>query len=222
MRPAVAVQIGETDKGSPPGGARRPRRRYVAGSMTDLRSDLLVWIDLEMTGLDPERERIIELALVLTDSELNVVAEGPELVIHQSDDLLAAMDEWNTKHHGESGLTERVRTSKVTEEQAASSVLEFLKQHCEPRTAPLAGNSVWQDRRFLARYMRDVDEYLHYRIVDVSTIKELGRRWLPDVVAAAPAKQGAHRALEDIRESITELRFYRAALFREDAGLRPA
>lgn len=175
----------------------------------------MVWMDLEMTGLDPERERIIEIAALITDSELEIVAEGPNLIIHQSDELLAAMDEWNTKHHGDSGLTKRVRESTLDEETAAQALLEFMEQHVPERTAPLAGNSVHQDRRFLRRYMPAVDDYLHYRIIDVSTIKELGKRWYPKDFGKRPHKQGAHRALDDIRESLEELRYYRSAFFKQ-------
>lgn len=178
------------------------------------RSDLIVWMDLEMSGLDVERERILEVAVLLTDWELEVVAEGPELVVHQDDALLAGMDAWNTEHHGASGLTERIRSSTIDERQAEERVLAFLREHVAPRTAPLAGNSVWQDRRFLARYWPRVDAWLHYRIVDVSTVKELVRHWHPEVAAGAPAKKDAHRALDDIRESIAELAYYRARALR--------
>lgn len=177
------------------------------------KNEHIVWMDLEMTGLDPERERIIEMATLVTDGDLNVVAEGPELVIHQDDALLEAMDEWNTTHHGESGLTERVRTSTTTEAEAERLTLEFVREHCRERLAPLAGNSIHQDRRFLVKYMPALDAYLHYRNVDVSTVKELVRRWYPRQHAAAPAKKEAHRALDDIRESIEELRYYRASVF---------
>ena len=173
------------------------------------RAERIVWVDLEMTGLDPERERIIEAAILVTDSALEVVAEGPELVIHQSDELLGAMDEWNTRHHGESGLTERVRASTLSEAEAEARLLAFVEEHCAEGTAPLAGNSIWQDRRFLARYMPRFEGYLHYRLIDVSTLKELARRWRPDVLAKAPTKRGSHRALDDIRESLEELRHYR-------------
>ncbi len=174
---------------------------------------LLVWMDLEMTGLDPERERILEMATLITDGDLEVIAEGPELIVHQSDELLDAMDEWNTKHHGESGLTDRVRASTVSEADAEKATLDFIREHCERRSAPLAGNSIHQDRRFLVRYMPTLDEFLHYRNVDVSTVKELSRRWYPAEFAAAPAKKGSHRALDDIRESIEELRYYRRSIF---------
>jgi len=174
----------------------------------------LIWLDLEMTGLDPERERIIEIAGLVTDGQLNVVAEGPELVVHQPEALLAAMDDWNREHHGASGLTERVRASEVSEAQAEARMLAFLEEHCEKGVAPLAGNSVHQDRRFLRRYMPRIDDFLHYRIVDVSTLKELVRRWYPEVDAGAPPKKESHRAMDDIRESLEELRYYRAKAFR--------
>lgn len=179
----------------------------------DSRAQRIVWIDLEMSGLDPDRERILEAAILITDGELEVIAEGPELVIHQDDALLAAMDTWNTEHHGASGLTERVRTSTLTESAAEAQLLAFVAEHCDEHTAPLAGNSVWQDRRFLVRYMPRLEAWLHYRLIDVSTIKELARRWHPDVLSNAPAKRDAHRALDDIRESLEELRYYRRTLF---------
>ncbi len=174
----------------------------------------LVWMDLEMTGLDPERERIIEIATVVTDGELNVLAEGPELVLHQPEEILEAMDEWNRKHHGESGLTDRVRASTISDAEAEARIVAFLKEHVGEREAPLAGNSVHQDRRFIARYMPALDAYLHYRLVDVSTVKELVARWHPEIYAKRPHKQASHRALDDIRESIAELRYYRAAAFK--------
>jgi len=174
----------------------------------------LIWIDLEMTGLEVERERIIEIATLVTDAQLELVAEGPELVLHQPDSVLEAMDEWNRNHHGASGLTERVRASSVSEAAAERETLEFLVQHCARGACPLAGNSVHQDRAFLARYMPELEKYVHYRNVDVSTVKELARRWYPDALAGAPEKAGEHRALDDIRESIAELRYYRSAIFR--------
>jgi len=177
-------------------------------------TDLLVWIDLEMTGLDPDRERIIEAAVLVTDGALNVVEQGPNMVIHQSDALLEQMDEWNRNHHGASGLIDRVRQSEVTEAEAEAALLDFVRRHCPPGQAPLAGNSVHQDRRFLQRYMPDFERYLHYRIVDVSTIKELARRWYPDALANAPHKRESHRALDDIYESIAELQYYRTSVFR--------
>jgi len=175
--------------------------------------DRLVWIDLEMSGLDVERCRILEIAVLVTDGALEVVAEGPELVVHQEDGVLAAMDAWNTEHHGASGLTAAVRASTVSEAEAERQVLEFVATHCPPGTAPLAGNSVWMDRLFLRRYMPALERHLHYRIVDVSTLKELARRWAPDVLERLPPKAEKHRALDDIRESVAELAFYRRELF---------
>ena len=174
----------------------------------------IVWTDLEMSGLDPDRERILELAVLVTDGHLNVLAEGPNLVVHQPDALLDAMDEWNTHHHAVSGLTERVRASSVTEAEAEDAVLAFLNMHCPPGSAPLAGNSIGQDRRFLRRYMPRLDAFLHYRNIDVSTIKELAARWYPALYAERPAKKCQHRAMDDIRESIEELLYYREAIFK--------
>jgi len=177
-------------------------------------SDVLVWLDMEMTGLDPERERIIEIATILTDGQLTEIAVGPELVIHQTDDILAAMDDWNTKHHGGSGLTERVRQSLISDPQAEAQTIAFIDAHVSPRERPvLAGNSIHQDRRFIRRYMPMLEKRLHYRMVDVSTIKELARRWYPQVIARQPSKRDTHRALDDIRESIDELRYYRSQVF---------
>ncbi|HEX5062161.1 MAG TPA: oligoribonuclease [Kofleriaceae bacterium] len=176
--------------------------------------DVLVWLDMEMTGLDPDRERIIEVATILTDGQLNEIATGPELVIHQSDEILAAMDDWNKSHHGASGLTERVRTSTVTDAQAEQQTIEFINAHVPAKDRPvLAGNSIHQDRRFIRRYMPALEKRLHYRMVDVSTIKELARRWYPQLIAKQKAKKETHRALDDIRESIDELRFYKQHVF---------
>ncbi len=177
-------------------------------------SDVLVWLDMEMTGLDPERERIIEIATILTDGALAEIAVGPELVIHQDEPVLAAMDEWNKTHHGASGLTERVRASTVTEGDAEAQTLAFIAAHVPAKERPvLAGNSIHQDRRFIRRYMPLLEKRLHYRMVDVSTVKELARRWYPEVVAKQPGKKETHRALDDIRESIEELRFYKQRVF---------
>ena len=173
----------------------------------------LVWIDLEMTGLDPEIERIIEIATIVTDSNLNILAEGPVFAIHQSNTLLAAMDQWNQTHHGQSGLIERVRQSEIKESDAQQATLDFLHQWVEPGCSPLCGNSIGQDRRFLRRYMSDLDRYFHYRNIDVSSIKELASRWRPDVLAGV-SKKGAHLALDDIRDSIKELIHYRDHFFR--------
>lgn len=171
----------------------------------------LVWIDLEMSGLDPDEDVILEIATIVTDGDLEVVSEGPNLVIHQPEEVLQGMDAWNTKHHGESGLTERVRNSEIDTREAERRTLEFLRDHVEPDDAPLCGNSVYQDRRFLYRYMPELEEFLHYRNVDVSSIKEVVERWYSDV--EAPEKDTRHRALDDIRESIEELRFYRDRVF---------
>lgn len=168
----------------------------------------LVWMDLEMTGLDPERDAIIEMATLITDGELQLVAQGPVIAVHQDEATIALMDEWNVRTHGESGLTERVRTSNVSLAEAEATTLAFIEQHVPENTAPLCGNSIWQDRRFLARYMPTLESYLHYRLIDVSTIKELARRWSPAVYDGFK-KQGAHTALADIEESIAELRYYR-------------
>lgn len=173
----------------------------------------LLWLDLEMTGLDPDRERIIEIATVVTDSNLKVIAEGPDLVIFQPDKLLNAMDAWNTKHHGASGLINGVRSSTITTEKAEAQTLEFVAQHCERNKTPLAGNSIHQDRAFLVRYMPKFADFLHYRNVDVSTIKELVRRWYPKIYEKRPRKTGDHRAKGDILDSIAELAFYRREVF---------
>lgn len=176
-------------------------------------TDRLVWIDLEMTGLDPDKERIIEIATIVTDSDLNTIAEGPVIAIHQPDSVLEAMDEWCTRTHGESGLTQRVKDSAVSEVDAEQQTLEFLAEHLESGQSPLCGNSIGQDRRFLVRYMPALEAFFHYRNLDVSTIKELARRWRPDVLEGVK-KKGAHLALDDIRDSIEELRHYREHFFR--------
>lgn len=174
----------------------------------------MVWIDLEMTGLDPERNRIIEAAVLITNGNLEILAEGPSLVIHQPEEVLAEMDDWNQRHHKASGLLPRVRESTLSESEAEAQLLEFIKQHVPEREAPLAGNSVHQDRRFLAKQMPAFEAYLHYRIVDVSSVKELVARWYPDAYAGRPGKRGSHRALDDIRESIQELAYYRKSAFK--------
>jgi oligoribonuclease len=174
--------------------------------------DNLIWIDLEMTGLDPQTDGIIEIATIVTDSQLNVLAEGPVLAIHQRDEILAAMDDWNRKQHGESGLVDRVRASRLDEREAERRTLEFLRQHVPPGQSPMCGNSICQDRRFLARCMPELEAYFHYRNLDVSTVKELGRRWYPDRIKGFN-KSSTHLALQDIRDSIDELRFYRERLF---------
>lgn len=173
----------------------------------------LVWIDMEMSGLVPDRDRILEVAMVVTDAELNTLAEAPVLVIHQPDSVLDAMDSWNTATHGRSGLVDKVRASTLTEAEAERKLIEFLTPIVGPGAAPLCGNTVHQDRRFMALYMPAFDAYLHYRIIDVSTLKELAKRWRPDVIASF-AKEGKHEALADIHESIAELKHYREHFLR--------
>ncbi len=179
-------------------------------------------MDLEMTGLDPNRHVIVEIATLLTDDELNIVAEGPDLVIHASEEELALMDTVVVDMHAKSGLLDQIRASTLTLDEAGAETLAFLRQHLGPRSTPLCGNSIGMDRRFLATYLPEIEEFLHYRSVDVSTLKELGRRWYPEQIAAAPRKAGSHRALDDIKESINELAYYRQALFRAVDGAEPA
>ena len=168
----------------------------------------IVWVDMEMSGLVPERDRVLEVAVVVTDAELNVIAEAPVYVVHQPDEVLDAMDSWNKSTHGKSGLVDKVRASTFTEAEVEARLVEFLRPLVPERTAPLCGNTVHQDRRFMARYLPLFEAYLHYRIVDVSTLKELAKRWRPDVLAGV-AKEGKHEALADIHESIEVLRHYR-------------
>lgn len=175
----------------------------------------LVWLDMEMSGLDPEFDRILEMAFVITDGDLNTLAQGPVWTVHQSDELLNGMDDWNQKHHKQSGLIERVRASQLNEQEAQQQVLEFLGQYLPAKQSPLCGNSVWQDRRFLARYMPRLDAFFHYRLVDVSTIKELAKRWQPALYQGFK-KQNQHQALADILESIEELRYYKQNWFKSD------
>jgi oligoribonuclease len=178
----------------------------------------LIWIDLEMTGLLPESDQIIEIATVITDKDLNVLAEGPELAIHQSEEVLARMDAWNQRQHGGSGLIARVRLSRMTLAEAERQTLLFLTTHVPPGTSPMCGNGICQDRRFLARLMPELERFFHYRNLDVSTLKELARRWAPAVLASF-SKSGTHLAMDDIRESVRELQHYRklfiAAEFRD-------
>jgi oligoribonuclease len=176
---------------------------------------MLAWMDLEMTGLDPATNTIVEIATLLTDDDLNVIAEGPDLVIKTDPDALAAMGDVVRTMHTRSGLLAAVDASTTTLPEAGQATLAFLRQHiAEARTVPLCGNSIGTDRRFLAAYLPEVEDYLHYRSVDVSTVKELARRWYPETYAAAPRKAGGHRAMDDIRESVAELAYYRGALFK--------
>lgn len=168
----------------------------------------LIWLDMEMTGLNPESDRIIEVAMIVTDSQLNVVAESPVLVIHQPDEVLDGMDDWNKNTHGKSGLIEKVKASTLGEAEAEQILLDFMAQYVPPRITPMCGNTIHQDRRFMVRWMPKLEEYFHYRNLDVSTLKELCKRWKPEV-ARGVAKRGKHEALADILESIEELRYYR-------------
>ncbi len=168
----------------------------------------LVWIDMEMTGLDPDNTKIIEIAAIVTDAELNILAEGPVFAIHQSDEVLDGMDAWNKGTHGRSGLIDRVKASTVTEDEAATRMIEFLRQYVPAGKSPMCGNSICQDRRFMARHMPKLEEFFHYRNLDVSTLKELCRRWKPELIAGFKKHQ-LHTALADIRESVEELRYYR-------------
>lgn len=175
----------------------------------------LVWLDMEMTGLDPEKERIIEVAVVVTEADLSIVAEGPVIVIHQSNELLDAMDNWNKGTHGRSGLIDKVKASTTTEAQAEDELLVFLKKHVSEGVSPLCGNTISQDRRFMYKYMPRLEQYFHYRNLDVSTLKELARRWKPEVVSSF-VKHSRHEALADIYESIDELKHYREHFLKVD------
>ena len=172
----------------------------------------LIWIDLEMTGLDTESDVIIEIATLVTDKDLNILGEGPILAIHQPDELLNGMDEWNTRQHGKSGLTERVRSSQTTMAEAERATIEFLQQFVDARKSPMCGNSICQDRRFMARQMPALEAFFHYRNLDVSSVKEIAQRWRPELLKGFK-KQGAHLAMDDIKDSIAELSYYRDVFF---------
>ncbi|MEW5892484.1 MAG: oligoribonuclease [Pseudomonadota bacterium] len=174
----------------------------------------LVWVDMEMSGLDPDKERILEIALIVTDAQLEVVEEAPVLVVHQPDAVLDAMDAWNKGTHGKSGLIDKVKASTLSEAEVEAQMLAFMQKHVPNRTSPMCGNSICQDRRFLARYMPQLEAYFHYRNLDVSTLKELARRWRPGLMEGF-TKENSHTALADIRESIAELRYYRQHFIRE-------
>jgi len=176
----------------------------------------LVWIDMEMTGLGPDTDRIIEVALVVTNAQLETVAEAPVLVVHQSDAVLDGMDDWNKKTHGRSGLIDKIKASRLTEEEVEKQMLAFMAEHVGKRTTPMCGNSICQDRRFLARYMPKLEDYFHYRNLDVSTLKELAKRWRPEL-SKGLTKHGKHEALADIYESIEELKYYREHFLKMSA-----
>lgn len=175
-------------------------------------SNNLIWIDLEMTGLDTQNDYIIEIATLVTDVNLNILAEGPIVAIHQSDEILNGMDEWNTRQHGGSGLVERIKNSTFSERDAEQQTIDFLKQYVPAGKSPMCGNSICQDRRFMARIMPDLEEFFHYRNLDVSTLKELANRWYPDI-AKKHIKESSHLAMDDIKDSISELKFFRENLF---------
>jgi oligoribonuclease len=187
---------------------------------TTRKNDRLVWVDMEMSGLFPETDRILEIAMIVTDGDLNIVAEGPVLVVHQEDAVLDRMDAWNKGTHGKSGLIDKVKTSALTEADVEAECLAFLKQHVKSSISPMCGNTIHQDRRFMNRYMPKLEAYFHYRNIDVSTIKELCKRWQPEV-AKGFSKQQAHTALADIIESVEELRYYREKLFIPTVGDEP-
>jgi oligoribonuclease len=177
---------------------------------------MLVWMDLEMTGLDPAKHVIVEFATLITDDDLNIIAEGPDIVVHATDDELSRMDPVVVEMHAKSGLLDEIKSSEVSLREATDQTLAFLKEHVpEPRTVPLCGNSIGMDRRFLSVHANDIEEFLHYRSVDVSTIKELARRWNPAALAGVPRKDSSHRAMDDIRESIKELQYYRQTVFTD-------
>lgn len=191
-----------------------PVAKVLKSNMGPNSEKCLIWVDLEMTGLDINRDEIIEIACIITDPDLNIVAEGPNLVINVRDEVLDGMDNWCKKHHGDSGLTKAVRESNISVMEAEQRVLEFVQAHTSASKCPLAGNSVHADKKFIDKYMPRLSNHLHYRIVDVSTVKELCRRWYPDAFQNAPKKAQAHRALGDIKESIKEMQYYRKSIFK--------
>ncbi|XP_065169820.1 oligoribonuclease, mitochondrial-like [Atheta coriaria] len=188
-------------------------RRKFSVMNQDLEINRIVWVDLEMTGLDIERDTILEIACIITDSKLNIVAEGPNLIINTPEDKLNAMNEWCINQHGKTGLTEAAKNSSISLQQAEDNIMDFVQSHVMKSHSPLAGNSVYMDRLFLKKYMPKLDDYLHYRIIDTSTVKELCRRWNKEMYKTAPKKEYSHRALNDIRESISELKFYKENFF---------
>jgi oligoribonuclease len=188
---------------------------------SEIPADRLIWVDLEMTGLDPLTHHVVEIATLVTDGSLSVVAEGPDLVIAQPESVLDGLNDWSREHHTASGLLDRVRESRLGVAEAEARTLEFLARYCPPGQAPLAGNSVHMDRFFLRLHMPKLEAFAHYRNVDVTSIKELVRRWYPRVFAGAPRKSDSHRALEDLRESVAELRYYRERVFRVPESAQP-
>ncbi|XP_061406838.1 oligoribonuclease, mitochondrial [Lethenteron reissneri] len=214
---SVSASRGQGETQAPP-FARHARRSAAHSAATAAAASELgsrvVWVDLEMTGLDIDKDQIIEIACVITDSNLNIIAQGPSLIIHQPDELLDGMSTWCKEHHGRSGLTKAVRESVVSLQMAEYEVLSFVRQHTPPGVCPLAGNSVHADKKFLDKFMPQFMRHLHYRIIDVSTIKELCMRWYPEEYEKTPKKKATHRAVEDINESIKELQFYRGNVFK--------
>ncbi|KAG2497887.1 hypothetical protein HYH03_004153 [Edaphochlamys debaryana] len=208
------VSMASVQKSADSGSSQDEAKHGGTGVVRRRLKNPLVWVDLEMTGLDVERDTIIEVACIITDGDLGKEVQGPATAIHHSDAVLESMNDWCKEHHGKSGLTQRVRESTVSMEQAEQDLLDFVQQHCEEGMAQLAGNSIHVDRMFLLKYMPRVTSYLNYRIVDVSSIKELSRRWFPQAYRKAPRKKLAHTALSDIRESIEELRYYRKTVFK--------
>ncbi|XP_064462176.1 oligoribonuclease, mitochondrial-like isoform X2 [Ornithodoros turicata] len=214
----------ETVSAAENSACRQSLRRLVASSarMASVNvqpipgnTNMLVWVDLELTGLNIDKDRVMEMACVVTDGKLNVVAEAPTVVVHQPDDVLESMNEWCKENHGQSGLTQACKESKMTMEEAEKVMLDFVRQYTPPGKCPLAGNTVFMDRLFLARHMPEFEKHLHYRIVDVSSVKELCKRWYPQAYRdALQVKSGSHRALADIKESIAELKFYQDHIFR--------
>jgi oligoribonuclease len=190
-----------------------PNDAAVAARAARFDDSNIVWVDMEMTGLNPDSDRVIEIAVVVTDAQLEVIAEGPVIAVRQPESILAAMDDWNRSTHGRSGLTERVRASAIDEAQAERLVIDFLSRYVPPRKSPMAGNSICQDRRFMARWMPQLEAFFHYRNLDVSTLKELARRWAPDAYRSFE-KKSRHEALADIYESIEELRHYRVQMLK--------
>jgi oligoribonuclease len=211
--PGVRVPLREAQSHERAQPARSGLPAIHRGHSMPASAEHLIWVDMEMTGLDPDRDRVIEVAMVITDAALNPVAQAPVLVVHQSDAVLAGMDAWNTATHGRSGLTARVRASSLDEAAVEEQLLAFLAEHVPARSSPMCGNSVCQDRRFMARWMPRLERHFHYRNLDVSTLKELARRWRPEVLAGV-VKQQRHEALADIEESIAELRHYREHFLR--------